>query len=76
LGVGLGEAAARAALAGVTVDRASTVAPRTPPKTIAAATTDANRRTRVLSMARSSGPNLKTGLDSGETFEALSLSAN
>src|SRR5207249_2407849 len=52
------------------------VAPTIPPKTIAAATTDAKTRTRVLSMPRSSVLNLRAGLDSGESFEAgLSLAA-
>src|SRR6266516_4129003 len=48
--LGVGDAAARAAKAGVRVPRANAVAPRTPPKIIAAATTDAKTRTRVLSI--------------------------
>ena len=40
--------AALAALAGISVDLASTVAPMTPPKTIDAATADPSRRMRVL----------------------------
>ena len=52
---GVGDAAARAAEAGVNATRANTVAPRTPPNTIAAATTDAKTRIRVLFMRRMIG---------------------
>lgn len=45
---GDGEAAVRAAWAGVSVDLDMAVAPSTPPKTMAAAATDARTRVRVL----------------------------
>jgi hypothetical protein len=70
LKVGVGEAAERAArtlVAGLLPERAA-AAPITPPNTRAAATTDPKRMIRVLSMPASSGPNLKTSLDSGVSF--------
>jgi hypothetical protein len=68
LKVGAGEAAAAAALAGLNVDFARTVAPTTPPTIIDAATADPKSRVRVLFMHTSSEANLRTALESGVSF--------
>ena len=73
LNPGAGDAAAEAAPAAVSVDLDMAVAPSTPPKIMAAATTEATTRVRVVIMGRYSAPNLKTSLESGVSFGARLL---
>jgi hypothetical protein len=62
--------AVAAALTDVNVDLARKVAPMTPPKIMAAATTEAKTRVSVFFMPPASAPNLKTTLESGVSYEA------